>query len=54
MDDEADVRLVNAHAERVRCDHDGLAVESEIVLIGVALFLGEPRVVARGGNALVI
>ena len=54
MDDEADVRFVDAHAEGVRCDHDGLAVEAKIVLIGVALFLGESCVVACGGNALII
>ena len=54
MNDKADVRFVDAHAEGVRCDHDGLAVEAKIVLIGVALFFGESCVVACGGNALII
>ena len=51
MDDEADVRLVNAHAEGVCRDHDGFAVELKIVLILPPLLVRQPRVVARGGDA---
>ena len=53
MDDKADVRLVDTHAEGVRCNHDGLAVKLKIVLILLPLLICEARVIARGGDAAV-
>ena len=45
------VGLVDAHAEGVGRDHDGLAVIEEIVLIGEAFLGVESGVVARGRQA---
>ena len=50
MDDVGNVRLVDAHAEGVRGDHDGAAVADEILLILPSLVRAESGVVARGGE----
>ena len=50
MDDVGNVRLVDAHAEGVRGDHDGAAVADEILLILPPLVRAESGVVARGGE----
>ena len=54
MDDVADVRLVDAHAEGVRRDHNRPPVELEVVLIAPPLLLVQSRVVARGRDARVL
>ena len=51
MNDIGDVRLVNAHAERVGRGHDGAAVADERLLIFFSLVSVQSRVVARGGKA---
>ena len=51
VDDERDVALVDAHAEGVRGHHDGRAVKDEVLLVALALFGREARVVARGAHA---
>ena len=50
VDDVGNVRLVDAHAEGVRGDHDGAAVADEILLILPPLVRAESGVVARGGE----
>ena len=52
MDDVGDVRLVDAHAEGVRRDHDGRAVAEERLLIGLPFLRLQSRVIARGREAL--
>ena len=52
VDHQGDVGLVDAHAEGVGGDHNGLPVVEEILLIGLALLVGEAGVVAGGGEAL--
>ena len=51
VNDERNIGLVDAHAEGVGRDHDGLAVVQEVVLIGEALLGVETGVVARCGQA---
>ena len=50
VDDVGNVRLVDAHAEGVRGDHDGAAVADEILLILPPLVRAESGVVTRGGE----
>ena len=54
MDDKGNIGFIDAHAERVRRDHNGLAVIDEIVLVLPAFFLRQTGVVARGRDALVV
>ena len=51
MEHVAHVRLVDAHAKRVRCDHDRRVVADERLLVGRALGSGEPGMVARRADA---
>ena len=51
MEHVAHVRLVDAHAKRVRCDHDGRIVADERLLVCLALGSGEPGMVARRADA---
>ena len=48
--DEPDVRLVDAHAEGRRRDHDGRAAGDEVLLHARPLRRLEPRVVVLGAN----
>ena len=52
VDDKGHIGLVDPHAERVGCHHDGLDVIQEIFLIALAFLGGQPGVVARGRQAL--
>ena len=51
VDDVSHVRLVDAHAERVRSHHDRRVVVHERTLVGLALARGKARMVARRSNA---
>ena len=51
VDDIAHIGFVNAHAEGVGGHHDRPAVELKVVLICLALLLGQPGVVPGGGDA---
>ena len=52
MQHEADVGLVDAHAEGVGGHHHPASVVDEILLIPAALVVGQARMVARGGDAV--
>ena len=51
MDHVADVRLVDAHAERDRGDDDPAAVVDEGILVAAAIVVGHAGVVGQGGVA---
>ena len=51
MNDKADVGLVNAHAKGVGGHHHRGPVVEEVLLIFLALLVGEARMVADGGKA---
>ena len=52
MQHKPDVGLVDAHAKGVGGYHHPAAVVDEILLVLAALVVGQTRVVARGGNAV--
>ena len=54
MDNIGDVRLVDAHAERIGCGHDGTAVTDERLLIFTTLIGIQPCMIARGGKACLL
>ena len=51
VDDKADVGLVNAHAKGVGGHHHRGPVVEEVLLVFLALLVGQARVVAGGGKA---
>ena len=52
MDDEAHVRLVDAHAKRNGGDHDDRVLAQETLLVFVAHIGAKARMVGQGSKAL--